>query len=165
MKKDKSQGDPKLKNIFIPKEWKALTRRLKKSPIPTIIMVIGTIDTGKSTLSHFLFKEFCMMSTLTALVDADLGQSVIGPPTTVGLSIKKGSKSIRSSTSFCFVGSTSPRGHMIQAIVAVKKLVWIMSQEYGPFYMRMARSKTSVIHQDSQEFTIGKGITRRGSGS
>ena len=43
--------------------------------------------------------------------------------------------------------------------IAVKKLTWIISQQYGPFYMRMARSKTPVIHQDSQEFTIGKGIT------
>ena len=43
--------------------------------------------------------------------------------------------------------------------VAVKKLARIMSQEYGPFYMRMARSKTPVVHQDSQEFAIGKGIT------
>jgi transketolase len=44
---------------------------------------------------------------------------------------------------------------------AVSKLTWIISQQYGPFYMRMARSKTPVIHSDSQEFAIGKGITLR----
>jgi len=43
--------------------------------------------------------------------------------------------------------------------IAVKKLTWIISQEYGPFYMRMARSKTPVVHVDSQNFEIGKGIT------
>ena len=43
--------------------------------------------------------------------------------------------------------------------VTVSKLVWIMSQKYGPFYMRMARSKTPLIHSSSQEFEIGKGIT------
>ena len=43
--------------------------------------------------------------------------------------------------------------------VSVKKLTRLISQEYGPFYMRMARSKTPIVHQDSQEFTIGKGIT------
>jgi len=42
---------------------------------------------------------------------------------------------------------------------AVSKLSWIISQQYGPFYMRMARSKTPVIHSESQEFSIGKGIT------
>lgn len=42
--------------------------------------------------------------------------------------------------------------------IAVNKLARLMAQEYGPFYMRMARSKTPVVHQDSQEFAIGKGI-------
>ena len=44
---------------------------------------------------------------------------------------------------------------------AVSKLTKLMSQEYGPFYMRMARSKTPVVHSESQEFQIGKGITIR----
>ncbi len=45
--------------------------------------------------------------------------------------------------------------------VAVSKLIWIISQIYGPFYMRMARSKTPLIHSESQEFEIGKGIVLR----
>jgi len=43
----------------------------------------------------------------------------------------------------------------------VSKLTWIIAQQYGPFYMRMARSKTTIIHNDSQEFQIGKGIVLR----
>lgn len=45
--------------------------------------------------------------------------------------------------------------------IAVSKLTWIISQNYGPFYMRMARSKTPVVHSESQEFEIGKGLTLR----
>ena len=45
--------------------------------------------------------------------------------------------------------------------VAVSKLTWIIAQQYGPFYMRMCRSKTPIIHNDSQEFQIGKAITMR----
>ncbi|KAF6243903.1 transketolase [Nitrosopumilus sp. b1] len=45
--------------------------------------------------------------------------------------------------------------------IAVSNLTKIMSQQYGPFYMRLARSKTPVVHSDSQEFQIGKGITLR----
>ena len=45
--------------------------------------------------------------------------------------------------------------------VTVSKLVWIMSQTYGPFYMRMARSKTPVVHSEAQYFEIGKGIVLR----
>ncbi len=45
--------------------------------------------------------------------------------------------------------------------MAVSKLTKIISQQYGPFYMRMARSPTPVVYSDSQEFEIGKGITLR----
>jgi len=45
--------------------------------------------------------------------------------------------------------------------VTVSKLTWIIAQQYGPFYMRMARSITPIIHTDSQEFQIGKGIVLR----
>ncbi|MDE1764006.1 MAG: transketolase family protein [Thaumarchaeota archaeon] len=45
--------------------------------------------------------------------------------------------------------------------VAVEKLIQLISQIYGPFYMRLARSKTPIIHSQSQEFQIGKGIVLR----
>jgi transketolase len=45
--------------------------------------------------------------------------------------------------------------------IAVSKLTWIISQIHGPFYMRMTRSKTSLVHSESQEFEIGKGIVLR----
>ena len=45
--------------------------------------------------------------------------------------------------------------------VAVSKLTKSIAQTYGPFYMRMARSKVPTVHSDSQEFEIGKGITLR----
>ena len=45
--------------------------------------------------------------------------------------------------------------------VAVSKLTWTIAQTYGPFYMRMARSKVPTVHSESQEFEIGKGITLR----
>ena len=45
--------------------------------------------------------------------------------------------------------------------VAVSKLTHLMARTYGPFYMRMARSKTPLIHTESQNFQIGKGITIR----
>jgi len=45
--------------------------------------------------------------------------------------------------------------------VAVENLIRLISQVYGPFYMRMARSKTPVIHSKEQEFEIGRGIVLR----
>jgi len=45
--------------------------------------------------------------------------------------------------------------------VAVSKLTRLMASEYGPFYMRMARSNTPVVYSESQEFQTGKAITVR----
>ncbi|HXG74021.1 MAG TPA: transketolase family protein [Candidatus Nitrosotenuis sp.] len=45
--------------------------------------------------------------------------------------------------------------------IAVSKLTWLISQKYGPYYMRMARSATPIVHPESQEFEIGKGIVMR----
>ncbi len=45
--------------------------------------------------------------------------------------------------------------------IAVSKLTRKIAESYGPFYMRMARSKTPIVHSGSQEFEIGKGIVLR----
>ena len=45
--------------------------------------------------------------------------------------------------------------------VAVSRLTRLMAAEYGPFYMRMARSKTPLVHQESQDFGIGEAVTLR----
>ncbi|MDE1827450.1 MAG: transketolase family protein, partial [Thaumarchaeota archaeon] len=45
--------------------------------------------------------------------------------------------------------------------IAVEKLTRLISQQYGPFYMRMTRSKTPIIHSQDQEFQLGKGIVLR----
>ena len=45
--------------------------------------------------------------------------------------------------------------------ISVSKLTWTIAQQYGPFYMRMARSKVPIVHDESQVFEIGKGITLR----
>ena len=45
--------------------------------------------------------------------------------------------------------------------VAVEKLIRLISQLYGPFYMRLTRSKAPIIHSKEQEFQLGKGIALR----
>lgn len=50
-----------------------------------VTMVIGGNDTGKTTLVTRLASELARRGSMVGVVDADLGQSDIGPPTTVGL--------------------------------------------------------------------------------
>jgi polynucleotide 5'-kinase involved in rRNA processing len=50
-----------------------------------VIVVIGGNDTGKTTLVTRLASELARRGSTVGVVDADLGQSDVGPPTTVGL--------------------------------------------------------------------------------
>ena len=40
--------------------------------------------------------------------------------------------------------------------ISVSKLTQLMASEYGPFYMRMARSKTPIVHSESQNLKLAK---------
>ncbi|MGA1796370.1 MAG: Clp1/GlmU family protein [bacterium] len=109
--------------IMVPQEWEGLLPGIKEHKPPRIIMLVGGIDTGKTTLCGFLFDRLSAQGERTLLIDADLGQSVIGPPATVGLADTRDSRGIFNPLCLQFVGSTSPRGHMLQTLVAVKKVV------------------------------------------
>jgi polynucleotide 5'-hydroxyl-kinase GRC3/NOL9 len=50
-----------------------------------VTMVIGRNDTGKTTLVTRLASELARRGSTVGVVDADLGQSDVGPPTTIGL--------------------------------------------------------------------------------
>jgi len=110
-------------HIVVPQEWEGLPSKIKEHGQPRTIMVIGGIDTGKTTLCRFLFDRLSAQGERTLLIDADLGQSVIGPPATVGLAIQRDTQGVFHPLCLQFVGSKSPRGHMLQTLVAVKKMV------------------------------------------
>lgn len=66
-------------------------------------MVVGGTDAGKTTLVWWLVRELGARGATVGLVDADVGQSRIGPPGTVGWL-----KSPADEAGFYFVGCTSP---------------------------------------------------------
>ena len=111
-------------NIEISPGWVELSDKLNK--YKGIVMVIGASDTGKSTLVSFLGRELYSKGNKVCIIDGDVGQSIIGPPTTIGLAfIKSPIKvlySIQPDLMF-FVGSTSPLGRLLPAIVGMKKLL------------------------------------------
>jgi polynucleotide 5'-hydroxyl-kinase GRC3/NOL9 len=99
------------------------------------ILLLGATDTGKSTFLTWLANILLVQEQRIAIVDADVGQSSLGPPTTLGLSVV--------TTPFerlqelpparlYFVGATSPRGHLIPMIVGTKHLVdWAQRLDVG----------------------------------
>lgn len=107
--------------LVIEQTWQAILDQIRQESQGGIIYVIGANDTGKSTLCHYLAENLAQ-SHLSAYIDCDPGQSLIGPPTTIGLEIPFHPKNALPSIYLYFVGSTTPRGHLLQTLVGIKKL-------------------------------------------
>jgi polynucleotide 5'-hydroxyl-kinase GRC3/NOL9 len=89
-------------------------------------MVIGATDTGKTTLVTALARALASGGFRTAVLDADLGQSEIGPPTTIGLGEvgddldQLGQVRV---LALHFVGTTSPVGNLLGTLVGTRALL------------------------------------------
>ena len=91
-----------------------------------VTMVVGASDTGKTTLTAVLASALAARGERVAAVDADLGQSEIGPPTTVGLGRVPGALARLGDVEVLaleFVGSTSPARAVRQTAEATGALV------------------------------------------
>lgn len=96
-----------------------------------LILVLGGVDTGKTTFTQILASELAKERSV-AVVDADPGQSDIGPPTTIawghfpsagaGKNFRPGRpgwEDIKAETIY-FVGATSPVGNLLPTITGTK---------------------------------------------
>jgi polynucleotide 5'-hydroxyl-kinase GRC3/NOL9 len=103
--------------------WKAVLEDLQQA---RTILLLGATDTGKTTFLTWLANALWAQGRRIAIVDADVGQSSLGPPTTIGLGIvAQPFQSLQELTpaALYFVGSTSPRGHLMPVIVGTKRMV------------------------------------------
>ncbi len=110
--------------ISAPQEWYALLNILEKER--GIAIIIGVTDTGKSTLANFLTLNLCRRGLKVALVDADIGQSTLGPPATIGFAVFKSDPDwevVLSPPEIFFVGSTTPEGHFPLHLKGIKRMV------------------------------------------
>ena len=94
---------------------------------PGVVFLLGSIDTGKTTFGLELAARATSAGIPTAIVDADIGQSTVGPPTTVGLKLCTNMErltidSVRFADGLGFVGSITPRGHLLSIVTATAKL-------------------------------------------
>jgi polynucleotide 5'-hydroxyl-kinase GRC3/NOL9 len=132
--------------ISAPKEWFGLLDVLEEGK--GIAILLGATDTGKSTLAKFLIRHLCQGGLRVGLVDADIDQSFLGPPATIGLAVFKwhpDGEAILSPPEIFFVGSTTPEGHFPIHLKGVKRMVDKVSS-YGP----------EVILIDTTGFVLGQ---------
>ena len=126
-------------------DWRKLASQVVKPQ--QIVLVIGATDAGKSTFCRFLADFALAKGFKAACVDADIGQSQIGPPTTIGVKsfaarnetqlpsaqetmLDSGQNRVEKNIVFdgtadqlYFVGDVSPNGHFLETLTGVRLMV------------------------------------------
>lgn len=93
---------------------------------PGVVVVLGGVDTGKTSLASHLLRSTVEAGLRGALVDTDIGQSTVGPPTTIGLRYVEGIGHLDDlfpSDACYFVGGISPRGRFLPLVSGTAQLV------------------------------------------
>ena len=109
----------------IPDEWIKAVEEIKNMEKPVKVAVIGGIDAGKSGFITFLTNNLLEKYKRVFVIDADVGQSDIGPPTTIGLGVAEEKVAALGDIPLydaVFVGSTSPYGIFHRCVSAISTL-------------------------------------------
>jgi polynucleotide 5'-hydroxyl-kinase GRC3/NOL9 len=117
--------------LDLPEAWQRAAEAMQSKG--GIVMLLGASNTGKTTLLKYLQERLRRRNHRVAVVDADIGQSTLGPPATISGAVFDFSlqppEAIVPQEMF-FVGSTSPAGCFLEVIVGTQKLVeWSQSME------------------------------------
>jgi polynucleotide 5'-hydroxyl-kinase GRC3/NOL9 len=73
----------------IPSSWGDAVNEIQSTKEPKIVLVLGGVDSGKTSFCTYLTNTGLKNKYKVALIDGDLGQSDLGPPGTVSLSLAK----------------------------------------------------------------------------
>jgi polynucleotide 5'-hydroxyl-kinase GRC3/NOL9 len=123
-----------IEGSIIPKSWQNAVEMLLEMR-EGIALIIGSTDVGKSTFCTYALNRFLTKKMNVRVIDADIGQADIGPPTTIASATP--TSSVFSLTELIpekvvFVGHTTPSAVESKIIGGIRRLT----------------------HPDSQEFTI-----------
>ena len=104
-------------------EWKTLVQTFSLRPGTSILM--GTTDSGKSTLARYLIQELLMKNITIALVDTDIGQSSLGVPGTICMKVFRTSSDYHEffPDMISFIGALNPSEKIPQVIPSAKTMV------------------------------------------
>lgn len=128
---EKADGDT------IPASWSAALEELVEPRVkPFIIIVIGSVDAGKTSFCTFLTNKLLSKDHKVAILDGDLGQSDIGPPCTISYTPVTEPLTdlfnLRAKNAF-FVGFTSPSknvGKVTEGLSLLKKEISDMDLDF-----------------------------------
>jgi polynucleotide 5'-hydroxyl-kinase GRC3/NOL9 len=151
----------------VPSSWDDAAKKILSLNKPVTVMVVGGMDSGKTSFCTFLVNEAVTSKLRTSVIDADLGQSDVGPPSTVGFNfVDEPVKDLFDidAQDAVFVGSTSPSGarnKVVEGLVRLKDRVieagadflvintdgWVEGEEAAAYKVQLAKKvgPTAVV--------------------
>ena len=111
-----------------------------------VVLLLGAADTGKTTFARQLLAAALVAGKRAAFVDADIGESTVGPPTCIGLKWVNDPSDLDElarADRLQFVGSTKTNGLVLQQVVATASLV------------EQARDRADLVVVDTSDAVSG----------
>ena len=149
----------------IPTGWTEAAHILQRQQ--GVAVIVGEADSGKSSLCTFL-ANMCVQNGLkVGVIDADVGQADIGPPTTISSSLVSEPiltlQDLRQETSF-FIGDTSPSSvpdkltrlivRLKENLVGYSELVLVNTDGWVGDSAAL-RFKDELIHETRPDLVLG----------
>ena len=109
----------------VPSSWERASKEILSLKKPVTVMVMGDVDSGKTSFCTYLANEALREKWKVAIIDADLGQSDVGPPSTIGFNLVTAPVrdlfEIKAESAY-FVGLTSPSGVVNKVLEGLTEL-------------------------------------------
>lgn len=127
--------------LDVPPAWEAAAEEILERA-RCIVLAIGASGVGKSSFCRYLAEALARKGDV-AIVDADIGQSNLGPPATVSLAYASARVdfSALSPAAHFFVGSTNPMGRLLPLVIGTANL----AREAGTPFIII--DTTGLIHE------------------
>lgn len=121
----------------IPFSWeRACNTILAFDEKPVVVVVMGEVDSGKTSFCTYLANKALREKHKVAIIDADLGQSDIGPPSTIGfccLNLPISDPFLLRAEDAYFIGTTTPSGAINEVIDKLAKMKDVSLQKASNF--------------------------------
>lgn len=156
----------KVNGDIIPDSWRSLIQASLKEKR---IMVIGGVDSGKNAFCTLIVNKFLKSKDKVAIIDVDVGQTEVGPPTTIGLGLIEEPIACLSNIStklLYFAGHITPSRVKNKILIGLKKMLqhpfslnyptiintdgWILGEEAKAY-------KIDLINAASPSLIVGLG--------
>ncbi|MGI0001845.1 MAG: Clp1/GlmU family protein, partial [Nitrososphaeraceae archaeon] len=122
---------------------------------PKSILITGPTGSGKTSLSTYIINQAIRVGLRPAVIDADIGQGDLAPPSVIGCGIvKKQILDLREITTqyFAFVGDINPKGYDRLIARSVRRLLNKINT--GKEY----RSEVNLVVINTDGYITGSGL-------